>query len=213
VRSKLIITAAIGLMAAVTLTVNAESAAHRSDSHRSMGIVALDLKTVSAERDRPTAIEASATPEPSETPKPDVKESSKPDVDARPASTPASSSACATAIANLKSMHQADVSEDASERAAAGSESRMTASTSDRPEDMTEAQNWVNALKAAHSACSPQPLSAMCRSAITGLETVFFSLRQQELSEPQALEPDFLSDFGAVRSAFSAIQMACPDRD
>lgn len=212
-RSKLIITGAIGVMAAATLTVNAQTSAHRTLPSRPSAGIALVAHTAKADNDLAIALRAteSAEPTPSESAKPEVKESPKPDVDVKPAATPANASACATAVANLKAMHQADVAEDASERASAGTESPTSAAaTTDRSEDATEAANWVSALKAAHTACAPA-ISTRCQAAVSGLQTVLQGLRSQEMVE--SLEPDWMTDFSAVRAAFSQIQMACPMRE
>lgn len=212
-RSKLIITGAIAVLAAATLTVNAENSAQKTNAARTASAVALFARTVSADREE-VAIDvpaATTTVTTTAAAKPDIEQSSKPDTDSKPAATPALPAACTDAIANLKSMHQADVSEDATERTNAATESAATIAA-DKSEDMTEGQSWTKALMAAHTACEPQPLVG-CQTALSGLQTVLASLRTQELAEPSGSAMDFAADFAPVHTAFSAIAMACANRE
>src|SRR2546422_5446258 len=69
------------------------------------------------------------------------------------------SAGCQAAINALKALHQADVAEDAAERA---SQQPVTAATlaADRAEDLAEAQQWRTALTAARPARPPAPRAA-----------------------------------------------------
>ena len=210
VRNKLIIIGAVGVMAAATLTVNAQNAAGRAIQARSASAVALLARSVSADRDdEHLAVLATAS-----TSKPITEATTSHEAETTPsaaASPAAVTSACTTAIASLKALHKADVAEDAKERATASGEASrdVAASSADRTEDLAEAQQWLAAVKAAHSACLPATAPANCQAAISGLQPVLAALRAQELAEASGTENDVATDFSAIRGAFSAVAIAC----
>ena len=114
---------------------------------------------------------------------------------------------CQSAIAALKSLHDADVAEDASERTAAAPTAAALAA--ERSEDLIEAQKWAAALVKARAMCLPLAATA-CQTAVAGLQPVLQTLRNEELMEQQSrVETDSASDVAAVRTAFSAVAMAC----
>src|SRR5439155_20582945 len=104
--------------------------------------------------------------------------------------------ACQQAIDTLKAMHQADVAEDATERAAQQPISAATIAA-ERAEDLAEIQPWSQALMAARTACMPQPTTA-CQAALTSL---------------QALKLPNQIDQAGLRAAFTAVATACAHRD
>jgi hypothetical protein len=210
VRGKAIIIGAMGVVAVATLTANAQNSASRTTSGSVATLLAATTR-VAAERDdivlaaraatSPVAVSPSAKPE------------EKAEVETRRLEPKVTISAgCQAAIAHLKSLHQADVAEDAQERAAAKTEAPGV-TTADQTEDATEAQQWKTALGVARTSCAPQTATA-CRSAISGLQTVLTALHTQELGElPTRTEIDWMTDLSAVRTAFSAVQTACPERE
>src|SRR3989454_3234212 len=94
------------------------------------------------------------------------------------------SAGCQAAINALKALHQADVAEDAAERA---SQQPVTAAilAADRTEDLAEAQQWRTALTAARTACLPAP-SAACQAAIANLQTLLQASRTTDLAALEA---------------------------
>jgi hypothetical protein len=70
----------------------------------------------------------------------------------RTACLPQPSAACQTAIDNLKALRQADVAEDATEKAAP-EPTTATAIAAERAEDVAEFQGWKVALMAVRTAC------------------------------------------------------------
>jgi hypothetical protein len=208
VRNKLIITGAIGVMAAATLTVNAQNGSHQAIQTKATSPVAL-AHTVSVDRDD-VVLAARATAAAST--KAETEELAKPAIQVKPAATPAGlSSACQAAIANLKAMHQADIAEDASERSSVSSRTAATIAA-DRAEDAAELQKWASALTAARSACAPATATA-CRTAVTGLQAALLAWRTAELAEAPGAETDWATDFAPIRTAFSGLATACADRD
>jgi hypothetical protein len=117
--------------------------------------------------------------------------------------------ACQQAIDTLKAMHQADVAEDAAERAAQQPIS-AAAIAADRAEDLAEAQRWQPALLAARTACMPQPTTA-CQAALTGLKALVPANRPESWSELVKL-PNQIDQAG-LRAAFAAVATACAHRD
>ena len=191
-RSKLIIMGAVGVMAAATLTVNAQNAVQHLGA-KPVAATLLAPRSIDTDRQNVTiAVRAAESAEPtvSQSAKPEASEASKTEDESKPSMPHAAvSSDCLKAISDLKALHQNDVAEDATERMTSNDES-AAAVTSDKSEDANEASAWVTALKAARAACLPQ-LPVRCESEISGLQAVF----------------------GAVRTAFSAIATACAARD
>ncbi len=215
VRNKLIITGAVGIMAAATLTVNAQNAAGRAIQGRPTSAVALLARTVSADRDDEhlAVLPTASTTNDASTGKPTTEVATSHEAETTPsaATSPAAvTTGCTTAIANLKALHQADVAEDAKERATAPAEGRRdaAASTGDRTEDFAETQQWLAEVRAVHGACLPATAPSNCQTAISGLQPVLAALRAQELAEA-GTENDVATDFSAIRGAFSAVAMAC----
>jgi len=210
VRSKLIITGAIGVLAVATLTVNAQNASSKTTTGSVGTLLAASAQVVKADRDEvaiDTRVTASAAAN-AQSVRPAAAESEKTEVAARPA-VPRSAipAGCQSAIAALKSLHDADVAEDASERTAAAPTAAALAA--ERSEDLIEAQKWAAALVKARAMCLPLAATA-CQTAVAGLQPVLQTLRNEELMEQQSrVETDSASDVAAVRTAFSAVAMAC----
>jgi hypothetical protein len=205
VRSKLIITGAIGVLAVATLAVNAQNASTKTTRGSVGTLLAATAQVVKADRDdvaiaaRATATAAAAA----QGAKPEASEGA----DKLAAPKLAITTACQSAIANLKTMHQADVAEDAAERTLASSKGASTL-LADRTEDALEAQKFMSAAIAARAACMPEPATA-CRTAITGLQAALLAWRTAELAEAPGAETDWATDFAPIRTAFSGIAAAC----
>ena len=209
-RSKLIITGAIGVLAVATLTVNAQNASSKTTTGSVGTLLAASAQVVKADRDEvaiDTRVTASAAAN-AQSVRPAAAESEKTEVAARPA-VPRSAipAGCQSAIAALKSLHDADVAEDASERTAAAPTAAALAA--ERSEDLIEAQKWAAALVKARAMCLPLAATA-CQTAVAGLQPVLQTLRNEELMELQTRgATESANDLAAVRTAFSAVAMAC----
>jgi hypothetical protein len=212
VRSKLIITGAIGVLAAATLAVNAENAASKTTGGSVGTLLAATAQVVKVDRDEiAIAARATATAAAAQSAKPEASEPAKSeDTDKPAAPTVTLPTACQGAITNLKTLHQADIAEDASERTGLEPAS-ATALAADRNEDALEAQKLMSAVMVARAACGPEPATA-CRTAITGLQAALLSWRTVELAEAPGAETDWATDFAPIRTAFSGIAAACADR-
>jgi hypothetical protein len=203
VRRIALVAGAVALLAAAALTLNTANAAPRSVQGSLVSMVAAtrtiaDREEVAAAAARATAA-TKATSEPTE--KPDAAKPAVPKI-----VIPAG---CQQAIANLKALHQADVSEDASERA--GQSETSAAAAADRAEDALEIQKWRAALMAARTACVT-PATTTCESVIAGLQNIVQTTRTEELAELQAATRDLsdrLADWMRIRTAFAAIPTAC----
>jgi hypothetical protein len=210
VRGKAIIIGAMGVVAVATLAANAQNSSSRTTRGSVATLLAGTIRVAAEREDLAVAARAATSPVA-------VSPSAKPEEKAEVETTSVEpkvtiSAGCQAAITHLKSLHQADVAEDAQERAAAKTESPSVA-TADQTEDATEAQQWKTALGAARTSCAPQTTTA-CRSAISGLQTVLTALHTEELAElPTRTEVDCMTDLSAVRTAFSAVQTACPERE
>jgi hypothetical protein len=208
VRGKAIIIGAMGVVAVATLTANAQNTTSRTTSGSVATLLAATTRVAAEREDIEVAARATASPVAvSPSARPEEKTETK-----SVAPRVAISAACQSAITHLKDLHTADVAEDAQERAAIKA-NPLSATTGDQAEDTAEAQQWKTALLAARTACVPAPLTA-CREAISGLQTVLTALHTQELAElPARTEVDWMTDLSAVRTAFSAVQAACPERE
>jgi hypothetical protein len=209
VRTKTIISGAITVLALATLTANAGNLHPHQTQGSVLSLVAATTAVARAERDAATIATRSTTPEQSAEPT-----VAKPAALAKPATprmipiTPG----CQQAINTLRAMHQAELTEEAAERAAAQPLS-ATALTADRTEDTAEAQQWRTALTAARTACLPQP-GAACQAAITGLQTLLQANRADEVSELiNVRDVNWTIDLASLRTAFAAVATACADRD
>ena len=210
-RGKAIIVGGIGLLVAAALSVNAQNSGPRTATASLASLVAARTQITTAERETTIAVRLTAA-QPAAEPETEVAEKS--DVDAKPA-TPkvAISVGCQQAIADLKTMHQTDVAEDAKERTTSLALRSATAAASEQNEDATEAQAWKSALQSARAACIPQPTTA-CSAAITALQSQLQNLHTEELGELHPIsERDWFGDLTSVRTAFSAVQTACAQRE
>ena len=204
-RIKAILVGAIAALALATLTASANSAATTRTSGSLMSLVAATT-TVATVADRDEATVAATRSAESEKTEPAVELV----VAAKP--TPRvlqASAACQQAINTLKAMHQADLAEDAAERAAQQPLSAVTIAA-DRAEDLAEFGRWRQALMAARTACLPQPTAA-CQAAITSLQALLPADRPEEWSDLVRLPNQI--DLTALRAAFTAVATACADRD
>lgn len=203
-RTKLIITGAIGVLAAATLTVNAQTSQQTTTPGSVARLLAASTQIARTDRDDvaiASRVSTSATAAAASV-KAEAAEKAEPTRPGAPRLTlPAG---CQAAVNSLKALHLADVSEDATERSTAETAATIAA---DRAEDATEAQQWVAALKTVRSACVPQ-LPTACQTATAGLAPVLEAWRSDELAELQT-RADMWNDDAAVRAAFSAVATAC----
>ena len=192
-RIKAIMVGAIAGLALATLTANAGSTATPRVSGSLVSLLAATT-TVTKVADREAATVATRSGESEKAAEPAVN----PVVAVKPV-TPRvlqTTAACQQAIDTLKAMHQADVAEDITERAAQAPIS-AAAIAAERAEDLAEIQPWRQALMSARTACMPQPTMA-CQAALTSL---------------QALKLPNQIDQAGLRAAFTAVATACARRD
>ena len=207
-RIKAIIVGAIAALALVTLTANADTAANSRVSGSLVTLVAA-TSTISKTADRTVMTVAT----PSANTEKAAEPAEKPVVAVRaiPPRASQTTAACQQAISALKAMHQADLTEDAAERAATPPQSLSTAAlAADRAEDQAEAQRWSQALSATRTACQPQPTAA-CQAALTSLKGLLPATRPEEWSDLFKL-PNQL-DLAALRAAVTTVATACGHRD
>ena len=212
-RIKTIILGAIAALALVTLTANAGNRLTPQAQGSLVSLVAATSSLATADRDAAaSAVKPVATHEEA----PEAVQ--KPIVATKPAPKLTVSAACQDAINNLKALHQADVAEDASERAAVQQPLSASAIEADKTEDAAEKQSWRTALLAARTACLPQP-SAACQAAIAALQALKTSgvedwrelIAQHQFSDLRNV--DWTAQLASLRSAVSAVATACGDRD
>jgi hypothetical protein len=204
VRTKTIIFGAIAALALATLTANAVA------THQVRGslvsLVAATTTVAKADRDAASAAAPTAThEESSETPQ-------KPVVAAKPAPRITVSTACQDAVNNLKAQHQADVTEDAAERAPAQHPPSASALEADRAEDAAERQQWRTALLAARTACLPQPSTA-CQATIAALQALKGSGVEDLREWTDLRNVNWPAQLASLRAAVAAVATACGDRD
>jgi hypothetical protein len=221
VRTKTIILGAIAALGLATLSVNAANAPHRSAPGSAMSLVAGTSAIAKADRDEVSAAvrttstvktrATSATTEAAE--KPEVEVEDEAEAPKGPVSP-----ACQTAIDNLKALRQADVAEDAAEKA------QPPSADADKAEDMAERQHLRDAVIAMRTACLPQP-SAACQAAIANLKALRQADAAEDAAEKAAPEPTTASaiaaeraedmvEFQAWKVALMALRTACGgDRD
>jgi len=211
VRGKAIIIGAMGVVAAATLTANAQNAASRPTAGSLATLVAA-TKHVATERDE-IALAVRATTSPAAATKPAAKPEEKSEAETKDVERKITITAeCQAAITHLKDLHKADVAEDAQERSSAQAE-LAAALVADRAEDAAEAEKWKTASLAARTACVPQVPTA-CKTALTNLQTELQTLHTEGIGDFRSRPPaDWMTDFGGVKTAFSAVQTACPERD
>ena len=210
-RGKAIIVGGIGVLVAAALSVNAQNGNQRTTTASLASLVAARTQITTAERETTTAVRLTAAQPAAE---PQTEAAEKPDVDTKPtAPKVALSDACQQAIAGLKAKHLADVAEDAKERTTALETRSAAAVATEQSEDATEAQAWKSALQSARVACVPKPSTA-CSAAITALQNQLQNLHTEELGELHPIsERDWFGDLTSVRTAFSAVQTACANRE
>jgi hypothetical protein len=208
VRTKLIITGAIGVLAAATLTVNAQTSTQKTTPGSVARLLAASAQIVAADRDDITIAThaAASAAAAAQSVKPEAAESEK----AEPAGSAASkltlSASCQAAITAFRSLRQSEATEDAKERAAAEA-GNQAPTTSDRSEDATEGQQFMAAMTAVRTACVPQVPTA-CRTALSGLLPLLQSLRNEELTESRT-GSDAFSDGAALRAGFASVAATC----
>jgi hypothetical protein len=208
VRIKAIIVGAIAALALVTLTANADTAANSRASGSLVTLVAATT-TISKTADRAVVTVATRSADTEKTAEPAAKPVVA--VKAVPPRAPQTTAACQQAIATLKAMHQADVTEDAAERTATAPQPLSAAAmAADRAEDLADAQHWSQALTATRTACQPQPTAA-CQAALTSLKVLLPATRPEEWST-MIKSPNPI-DLTALRAAFAAVATACGHDD
>ena len=192
-RTKAIISGAIAAIGLATLTANAGTNTPTSSRESVVSLAAGVQTIVKADRDEVALGTRSAATVPAST-TPTARRVAA----VRPA-TPrlALSAGCQEAINTLKALQQADVAEDAAERAGQQPVSVATLQA-DRAEDLAEAQQWRTALTAARLACLPAP-SAACQAAISNLQIL--------------LQASRTTDLAGLKAAFGAVATACGHRD
>ena len=206
-RTKVMISGAIAAIGLATLTANAGNNTHTGSQGSVVSLVAGTRTIVKADRDE-VALGTRIVPG-------SPVSAVKPAAAVKPAVPRVTLSAgCQAAINALKALHQADVAEDAAERA---SQQPVTAATlaADRTEDLAEAQQWRTALTAARTACLPAP-SAACQAAIANLQTLLQATRSRELSGlsiASRTPADWMTGLAGLKAAFSAVATACGHRD
>jgi hypothetical protein len=207
VRTKLIITGAIGVLAAATLTVNAQTSTQKSTPGSVTRLLAASTQIARTDRDDITiATHAAASAAAAAKNVKEAAESEKAEPVRSAAPKVTLSAACQTAITAFKGLRQGEASEDAKERSSAEAASQAP-TASDRSEDATEAQQMMAALTAVRTACLP-PVSPSCRTAFLGLQPLLQSLRNDELSESRT-RTDWFSDGAALRAGFASVAAAC----
>jgi hypothetical protein len=205
VRTKTIILGAIAALALATLTANAGNrATHQVQQGSLVSLVAAATTVTKTDRDVASAAEKAATREPT------TESVSKPVVAARPVPKITVSTACQSAIDNLKALRQADATEDAAERAAA--QQPANAVEADKTEDAADKQQWRAALLAARTACVPQP-SAACQAAIAALQ----ALKGNGVDDVRELSDlrnvNWPTQLAGLRTAVGTVATACGERD
>ncbi len=219
-RTKTIILGAIAALALATLSVNAWNAPQRSAQGSAMSLVAASATLAKADRGEvSTALQTTSavkttTAEPAE--KPEVEDEAE-------APKGPVSAACQTAIDNLKALRQADVAEDASEKAGQQPPS-ASAIAADKAEDKAEAEHMRAARMAVRAACRPQPTAA-CQAAIANLKALREADVTEDAAERAGQQPPSASAIAAdriedkaeaehLRAALIAVRIACGgDRD
>ena len=203
-RTKTIFLGAIAALALATLTANA-GATHQGQGSL-VSLVAATTTVAKADRDAASDAAPSATHEES------TETVQKPVVAAKPAPKITVSTACQDAINNLKALHQADVTEDAAERAAAQHPPSASALEADRAEDAAERQQWRTALLAARTACLPQPSTA-CQAAIAALQALKGSGVEDLREWTDLRNVNWPAQLASLRTAVAAVATACGDGD
>jgi len=200
---------AIATLALAALTANAGTLATHRAQGRVVSLAAASTALTRADGDAVTVATRSPRPEPSPEP------TEKPAVAVKPATPRAIqiTPGCQLAINALKAMHQADVTEDAAERASRTQPLSASALLADRIEDAAEAQRWRNALAAARTACVLPPGTA-CQAAVVSLQALLQANRTEDLGEWAELRTiDWPAELTTLRTAFATVATACADRD
>jgi hypothetical protein len=210
VRRIALMTGAIAALVVAGLSLNTANAAPRTVQGSVQGsvvsLVAATRTIATAEREEVARAARAATA---------AKTASEPAEKTEVAAKPAApkfvvSAGCQQAINNLKSLRQADVSEDASERTGA-----PETAESDQAKDAAELQSWSTALMAARTVCLPQPAAA-CAQQIHSLQEIVQTTGTEELAEVQAAtrdKSDQVADWIKIRAAFSGVPFACANSD
>jgi hypothetical protein len=213
VRTKTIILGAIAALALATLTANAGNRLTPQAQGSLVSLVAATTSLTRADREAAATAAAVATAHEEAT-----EPAEKPVVASKPAPKVAVSTACQDAINNLKAMHQADVAEDAAERAAVLQPLSASAIAAEKAEDAAEMQKWRPALLAARTACLTQP-SAACQAAIAALQALKTGGAEdwrQLIAEHQFSDlrnVDWTAQLASLRTAVGAVATACGQRD
>jgi hypothetical protein len=205
VPTKTIILGAIAAVALATVTVNAASRPSHPLQGSLVSLVA--ASTIVAKTDREAASISTASHEESS------EAAEKPVVGAPAAPKLTVSAACQDAINNLKALHQADIAEDAAERAAAAQHPPTASSiAADKAEDAAERAQWRAALLAARTACLPQP-SASCQAAIAALQALKADTLEDWRQWTDWRNVNWQAQFASLRTAVAAVATACGHRD
>jgi hypothetical protein len=204
VRTKSIILGAIAALALAMLTVNAGNRATYQVQGSLVSLVSASTIVATADREAATTAAPTAATL--------TEAVAKPVVVAKPAPKVTVSAACQDAITNLKALRQADIAEDAAERAAAQQPPSASALAADKAEDAAEKQQWLTALTAARTACLPQP-SAACQAAITALQALKGSGFEDLREWTDWRNVNWQAQFASLRTAVAAVATACGDRD
>jgi hypothetical protein len=213
VPTKTIILGAIAVLALATLTANAGNRPSAGAQGSLVSLLAATTSLTRADREaEATAAAVAATHQEA------TETAQKPVVAAKAAPKVTVPAVCQDAINKLKAMHQAEVTEDASERAGLQQPLSASAIEADKAEDAIEKQKWQTALLAARTACLPQP-SAACQAAIAALQALKTNgaedwrqlIAEHQFSDLRNI--DWTAQLASLRSAVSAVAMACGQRD
>jgi hypothetical protein len=206
VPTKTIILGAIAALALATVTVNAGNRPTHQVQGSLVSLVAATTTVVKADR------EAASTAAPAATREDATEAAHKPVVAAPPAPKVTVSAGCQDAINSLKALRQADIAEDAAERAAAQHPPSASAIEADKAEDAAEKLQWKNALLAARTACLPQPSTA-CQAAIAALQALKGSGFEDLRGLTDWRNVNWQAQFASLRTAVAAVATSCGDRD
>lgn len=198
-RTKLIITGAIGVLAAATLTVNAQTNTQKANPGSVARLLAAGAQIARTDHDDVTIAAHVAATAAAQSEKPEVAESEKAEP-VRPTTPKLTLSAsCQAALATFKAARVAEATEDAKERS--------TATGEDRTEDAAEAQQLMAALAPVKDACMPA-VPTTCRMALAGLLPLLQSLRNDEWSESRT-GTDSFADGATLRAGFASVAATC----
>ena len=205
-RTKLIITGAIGVLAAATLTVNAQTTPQKANPGSVARLLAASAQIARTDHDDLTIAAHVAATAAAQSVKPEVAEFEKAEPVRPTAPKLTLSASCQAALTTFKAARVAEAAEDAKERSTASADDQA-ATAADRTEDAAEAQQLIAALAPVKAACMPA-VPTTCRMALAGLLPLLQSLRNDEWSESRT-GTDSFPDGTALRAGFASVAATC----